>query len=179
VAGVPPIQLPEILLPKMGRQEKAFATEMGRAIAPSEALFQRNDKIVEVKDEAFTKELDNNKLASGGLKFSVLSPTRARTWVEDYVTTGFEIQSKNKGGKLIGDRSFMPLSMANTLMVSPQFVRQIPVINRILDVIIPIKKPDGRIITPLSGFNCKLGIYCKELYSKVVDEEIKKGASFQ
>src|SRR5580704_12206025 len=57
--------------------------------------------------------------------------------------------------------------IANGLLVSPQFGAHIPVIHRILDVPIPLKKQDGSVITPLPGFNRKLGIYCNPNAPKI------------
>jgi hypothetical protein len=156
--------LPQIVLPKLSRQESTFAAEMGQAIGPLNVLFRYQEAIVEIKDELFTEELDKSKLATGGLKFSILPPTRARTWVEEYVTTGIDVQLKNENGTASHDFHFVPHTMkqvvANGLLVSPQFAKHIPVIHRILDVPIPIKKRDGSVITPTHGFNAKIGIYC-------------------
>ena len=169
--------LPEIQLPRANRTESKFAADMGNAIGPSDVLFRRQDRIVEIRDEPFSGDVDENKLASGGLKFTVLSPTRARTWVEDYVTTGNSVEEKDAIGKGTGAYKFVPLtmsqSMASSLLVSPQFVRHIPEINRILDVIIPIRKPNGTIITPKEGFNRSLGIYCNPNAPKIHPMSLK------
>jgi hypothetical protein len=157
-------QLPQIVLPKVNRPESRFAAEMGKAIGPSNVLFRYQAEVVELIDEPFTGELDENKLAIGGLKFGVLSPTRARTWVEDHVTTGVNLQIKDGDGKPTGESRFVPCSMkqtmANGLLVSPQFAKHIPVIHRILDVPIPIRTRNGTIVRPVHGFNKSLGIYC-------------------
>jgi hypothetical protein len=156
--------LPQIVLPKLSRQESRFATEMGQAIGPLDVLFRYQDELVEIRNEPFTDQLDKNKLAKGGLKFSVLNPTRARTWVEDYVTTGINVPITDSDGKPNGDYRFVPHTMrqvmSNGLLVSPQFASKIPVIHRILDVPIPLKKSDGKVMTPAPGFNRKIGIYC-------------------
>jgi hypothetical protein len=171
-------QLPPIRLPKLNRQESVFAAEMGKAIDPHGVLFRCQDKLVEIKDEPFTEELDKNKLATGGLKFSVLTPSRARTWVEDYVTTGIDIAIKDPKGKPTGETEFVRKTMehatASSLLVSPQFEKHIPVINRILDVTIPIKKQDGTVITPVRGFNRNLGIYCNPRSPEILPMELDK-----
>jgi hypothetical protein len=140
---------------------------MGEAIGPLNKLFRSQDEIVEIKDEPFTAELYKNKSAKSGLTFSVLTPARSRTWVEDFVTTGiYEPINPNltPDGRVSPERKFVPHSMSSdvacSLMQSPQFAREIPQINRILDVPIPIKSPSGEIITLGPGFNSKLGIYC-------------------
>lgn len=171
-------QLPEIRLPKLNRQESVFAAEMGKAIDPHGVLFRCQDKIVEIKDEPFSGELDKNKLATGGLKFSVLTPTRARTWMEDYVTTGIDVVIKDHKGQPTGGCKFVRKTMeqatANGLLVSPQFERHIPVISRILDVTIPIKKRDGTVITPVRGFNRSLGIYCNPSSPEIVKMNLEE-----
>src|SRR6202047_2604680 len=54
----------------------------------------------------------------------------------------------------------MSETCARSLLVSPQFLEHIPRIDRILDVPIPIRTSDGKIIFPESGFNPSLSIYC-------------------
>jgi hypothetical protein len=159
------LKLPEIVLPKLNRQESRFAAEVGRALGPLDVLFRYQDGIVEIKNEPFTGDFDKSKSAIGGLKFSALSPTRARTWIEDYVTTGINIlRAKNETEDSEQTFKFVPQTMkqavAGGLMVSPQFASQLPIIHRIVDVAILIKKKDGTVITPEHGFNRQLGIYC-------------------
>jgi hypothetical protein len=159
-------ELLEIVLPKLNRPESRFAADMGKAIGPLNVLFRYQGEIVEVLDEAFTGELDENDLAVGGLKFRVLTPTRARTWVEDYIITGVNLQIKDEEGKPTGEFQFVLMTMrqavAAGLLESPQFAKNIPVIQRILDVPIPIpiRRKDGSIVRPAPGFNKSLGIYC-------------------
>src|SRR5258708_5600859 len=56
-------ELPQIVLPKLNRQESRFASDVGRAIGPLNVLFRHQDAIVEIKNELFTGEFDKSKLA--------------------------------------------------------------------------------------------------------------------
>ena len=176
---VQPRKLPQIVLPKLNRQESRFAADVGRALGPLDVLFRYQDGIVEIRNEPFTGEFDKSKLAIGGLKFSALSPTRARTWIEDYVVTGINVSPpKNENGDSSGESKFVPQTMkqavAGGLMVSPQFASGLPVIYRIIDVAIPIKKQDGSVITPKRGFNRKLGIYCNPQSPQISEISLKR-----
>jgi hypothetical protein len=178
--GLP--ELPQIVLPKLNRPESRFAQEVGRAIGPLNVLFRYHDQIVEIRNEPFIDELDKCNLAIGGLKFSVLSSTRARTWIEDYVMTGVNVKQKSYNGSQPAKSKFIPKTMPPTvssgMVVSPQFARYLPIINRIIDVAIPIKMNDGTVITPDPGFNSKLGIYCDpdtpEIDDKLSLDDAKK-----
>jgi len=127
---------------------------------PSESLSRCDDRLVEIQEEEFSGELDRFKLARGGLKFNTLTPARTRTWIEQFIEPGMEADPKEGSSA----REFIAKSMseatARSLLVSPQFLKYIPRIARILDVPIPIRKPNGEIVFPKLGFNPSLGIYC-------------------
>ena len=152
---------------------------MGSYIGPLNILFRYQGNIVEIKEEPFPpdQEVDKRGLAIGGLKFVALSACRARTWLEQYITTGYDVQLKDDKGKPTGYFRFSPLTMkqqvASSLLVSPQFEKHIPIIHRILDVPIPIKLANGKVITPDPGFNRKLGIYCDPSCPKIVPMELE------
>jgi hypothetical protein len=135
------------------RLESQFAEEVGQVLSPLEVVFRRDDSVVEIQDEQFTGELDRFKLARGGLKFDALTPARVRTSFEQYIDPGIDVE-----GQFVAKT--MSESSARSLLVSPQFLKRVPRIDRILDVPTPIRKPDGEIIFPKPGFNRSLGIYC-------------------
>jgi hypothetical protein len=46
----------EILLPRLGRNERNFAKDIGRIIGPLEVAFLHHDRVVEVFDEPVPKD---------------------------------------------------------------------------------------------------------------------------
>ncbi len=147
-----------ILLPGPQRLESKFATEIGQVLGPRGVAFRCDDRVVEIQEEEFSGELDRLKLARGGLKFNTLTPARARTSLEQYIEPGTELNQK-KGPPIFIAKS-MTEATARSLLVSPQFLKHIPRIDRIVDVPIPIRKPNGEIVFPKLGFNPSLGVYC-------------------
>jgi hypothetical protein len=162
--------LPQIELPKAGRVESKFAAEMGKAISPSHDLFRYQGEIVEIRDEPFTDELDRHKLAKGGLAFSPMTPKRMKTWVEQYVVTGTN-KTSNGASEFVA-QSMRP-EVANSLLASPQFEREIPKIHRILDVIVPVKVRN-EIKTLRHGFNADQGIYCDPTAPVIVRMDLEE-----
>jgi hypothetical protein len=130
---------PRILLPGPNRPESQFADEVGKVLAQSQAAFRFNDRVVEVENEEFNEELDRFKLAKGGPKFKPLTPVRAKTWTEQFAQIGANIESKAQRGKSVFTVKTMSESVARSLLESPQFLKRIPSVARILDIPIPIR----------------------------------------
>jgi hypothetical protein len=150
---------PQILLPGLARAESKFTEEVGNALGPRNVLFRSNNNVVEVQEESFDGELDRFKLAHGGLKFIALTPARAKTWLEQFIQTGVEVESKNGKSEALFKAKTMSESLARSLLESPQFLKRIPRVARILDVAIPIRTRNGDIVFPAPGFNRELGLY--------------------
>src|SRR5580704_18768376 len=81
-------RLPEIELPVKGKLESEFAVEVGAILDQEEAVFLYNNQVIEIQNQELSGELDRNKLASGGLRFSELTAVRAKTFIEDFVKPG-------------------------------------------------------------------------------------------
>jgi hypothetical protein len=164
----------EILLPRLGRNERNFAKDVGQIIGPLNVAFLHHDRVVEIFDEPIPKDkkdqLDRNKLARGGLKFRAFTGARTKGWIEQYLTTGHMVAvlddngkpMKNEKGKVVYEfkEKTMSEDVARSLIENPFFQKQLPQIHRILTVPIPILTPQGDIRLPLPGFNRDLGIYC-------------------
>ena len=150
---------PKIRLPGLNRAESQFAHDVGNVLGKRQVLFRLNDRVVEVEEEHFDGELDRFKLAKGGLKFSTLTPARAKTWFEQFVQIGTDIESKNGAAKTVFAAKTMSEALARSLLESPQFLKSLPRVARILDVGIPIRGRNGEIIFPKPGFNRELGLY--------------------
>src|SRR5262249_17374835 len=87
-----PKERPQIRLPKIGRAESQSAREVGSVLGALEVGFRSNDHVVEIQEEPFDGELDKFKLARGGLKFKELHAARAKTWLEQHVETGLDVE---------------------------------------------------------------------------------------
>jgi hypothetical protein len=145
---------------RLGKVESKFAAECGEVLGPLGVLFRCDERVVEIQEEEFSGELDRFKLARGGPKFNTLTPTRMRTWIEQFIETGVDAELKDKPGESVFMAKTMIEACARSLLVSPQFLKHIPRIYRILDVPIPIRKPNVEIVFPKLGFNPSLGVYC-------------------
>jgi hypothetical protein len=150
---------PKIRLPGLNRVESQFAHEVGQTLNHTEVLFRCGERVVEVQEEQFDGELDRFKLARGGLKFNTLTPVRAKTWIEQFIETGLDVESKKEPAKSVFMAKTMSEALARSLLESPQFLKSLPRVARILDVPIPIRTRDGDIIFPKPGFNRNLGLY--------------------
>jgi hypothetical protein len=166
-------RLPEIELPVKGKLESEFAVEVGAILDQKEAVFLYNNQVIEIQNQELSGELDRNKLASGGLRFSELTAVRAKTFIEDFVKPGV---SDNKGKPEGGE--FKARSMSETqargLLESPQFREKLPRINRIIDLPVPILLATGELVAPEPGFNRKLGIYCRPNAPKIRKMDIER-----
>ena len=169
--------LVRIRLPGCRRLESKFATEVGQVLGHLGVVFRNDDRVVEIQEEEFSGELDRFKLARGGLKFNTLMPARARTSFEQYIEPGIDVELKQGSGITEFVARTMSEQSARSLLVSPQFLKHIPRIARILDVPIPIRKPNGEIVFPKFGFNPSLGIYCApgalEIKQMSLEEAVK------
>jgi len=154
-----PKERPPVRLPKIGRAESEFASEVGSHLEKLEVGFRFNDHLVEIQDEPFDGELDKFKLARGGLKFKELRATRAKTWLEQYVETGLDVEVGKKPKQKIFMPKTMSKSQSEALLASPQFLKKIPPVDRILEIPIPIRTRTDDIVFPKSGFNQELAVY--------------------
>lgn len=149
-----PIKRPRLLLPGTGRPDGQFANEAGEILGPLNVLFRmENQSVVEITHEESNGAFDRFKLGLGRRKFSPLTPSRFRTWIEQHIET-----SVNHNGP------FAPKTMseacAKSVLQAPQLIKHLPKIYRILDIPVPIKLYSGDVIYPEPGFNRELGIYC-------------------
>lgn len=164
----------QVLLPRLGRNERSFAGEIGQIIGPLKVAFMHADRVIDIVDEPVPENkedrLDRNKLARGGLKFRSFSGARTKGWIEQFLTTGHLVKALDEKGEPIKDEQgkiiwvFKEKTMseenARGLIENPFFQSALPKIYRILTVPVPILTPAGEIRLPQPGFNPELGIYC-------------------
>ncbi|HKB90064.1 MAG TPA: bifunctional DNA primase/polymerase, partial [Opitutaceae bacterium] len=148
-----------IRLPRLDWVDSQFADAVGKVLGSLAVVFRCDDRVVEVDDEEFSGELDRAKLALGGLKFNTLTPVRFKTWIEQFIETGIDAEIKGEPKPVFRAKS-MSEALARWVLASPQFLKHIPRIARILDVPIPIRTKSGKIVFPAAGFNRELGVYC-------------------
>jgi hypothetical protein len=150
----------QVLLPGVSRPESGFAQVVGEILGPLNVIYRCDDRVVEIENEEFNGELDRFKLAHGGLKFKALSSVRAKTWIEQFIETGLDVERKDKPGEYVFMAKTMSEAVARSLLESPQFLKHIPRVVRILDVPIPVRTSSGDIVFPKPGLTRSLGIYC-------------------
>ena len=137
-----------MLLPRLGRNERRFATEVGNIIGPLNVVFIHEDRVVEIFNDPVPADaknrLDRNKLARGGLKFSTFSGPKTKGWLEQYLTPGHMVKVLDDNGKPIKDEQgktiweFKEQTMseppARAFIENPFFKERLPQIYRVLPV---------------------------------------------
>ncbi|MEI6393265.1 MAG: hypothetical protein WCT12_19445 [Verrucomicrobiota bacterium] len=142
--------LPSVYLPADGRNTSDFASQVGRIMGPKKRWFVKGDVVVEVREIQITKEVRTNV-------FHPLLPAEVITAIEDHLLTGRG--SKNDEGEIVFVRRSMSREIATALLASPQFKRQLPRIDRILDVPVPYLQ-DGELLFASTGFDERLDTFC-------------------
>ncbi len=138
---------PRVLLPSPGRSDSEFAADAGgimNGVHHADGLFLRHGVPVEVS----TVHLRDKQAFLG---FAPIKPARAITLIEKFADIGQLVQDEAK------NLQFMSVSMdksqAEILLSSPQFRRCLPRVDRILDVPVPILKPNGALVYPRPGYD--------------------------
>jgi hypothetical protein len=136
--------LPKVFLPADGRNMSDVASQVGRIMGPKKTWFLKGDVAVEVREVQITKEVRTNV-------FHPLSAAEVITAIEDHLLTGRG--SKGEDGEVVFARRSMSREIATALLASPQFKRQLPRIDRILDVPVPScpPSPPPRLNQPVVG----------------------------
>jgi len=152
---------PRLILPGVGRSASDFAKDAGAAIATSTSvrrLFLRNGLVVEISQIQFAK----GQLCLG---FAVVKPARLITLMESYAEVGF-LTKDDLGNDVFNARS-MDKNTAEVVLAAQQFREQLPVVERILDVPIPILTPEGIICYPSTGYDPRFMTYLAEDAPKI------------
>jgi hypothetical protein len=170
--------LPEVKLPGIGRPKSDFTKEVGKILGPLNVLFRKDERPVEIFFETFNDELDRFKMGRGGFKFREMEPARLTTWIEDHLQIGINVSDKAQNGKNRPSTQFSPLSMSEniskTLLASPQLLKELPRISRILDVALPIRKANNEVVMPQPGYNRELKVYLAPNAPKVQEIPLEK-----
>jgi len=152
-------QRPRVELPRIGRTDSEFATEVGRNIAGKHVWFNKAGRVVSVVTKSLTEKITTTV-------FNTVEPLEACTAVEQYVETGVLVENDQTGEYVFRGHS-MSREGASKLVVSPQFRRELPEIIRLLDVPLPIRLPNNEIVYPQSGYDPRFRSYLDPLAPKL------------
>ena len=141
---------PQVKLPCMGRSISEFAVEAGAIMAPKKVWFAKGDQVIDVREEKLAEKVKS-------LVFHILSPTEARTALEDHVETGNWHELEGGGTRFFAQS--MGRELAAALLASPQFKRTLPRIDRILDIPIPVFL-EGKLTFAKTGYDERLNTFC-------------------
>lgn len=141
--------LPRVLLPREGRTDSAFATDIGKLLAETKAWFVRGDDVV----TPATKQLSESITCFG---FQVIPPIVACTAIEKHIETGKLIEID--GSELFSATS-MSKQMAEKLINAPQLKERLPKVSRIFRIPIPVFH-NVEIVFPSGGYDERFLSYC-------------------
>lgn len=150
---------PRLVLPGLGRPESIFASEAGEFLSGDYEWFNKNDTVVTVGLKQFSETVIC-------LAFKPMLPVAAVTSIEEHIETGI-LQKDKESGDIEFKALTMGRELAGSLLSSPQFKRKLPQIIRILDLPMPIRRPDGSIEFPKSGYDPRFKTYCDPEHPKI------------
>ncbi len=142
--------LPKVYLPTDGRNMSDFASQVGRIMGPKRAWFLQGTQVVEVRQVQLTKKVRSSV-------FHPITAAEIISAVEDHLLTGRDV--KNGAGEPVFVRRSMGRETATALLASPQFKRELPRIDRILDVPIPYHQ-DSALVFARTGYDDRLNTFC-------------------
>ena len=133
--------LPLIQLPGLGRVISEFAEELGQLLNPH-GLFNR-------KGSVFYLQSEEQKLV-------LMSPSAMRTWLEQYA---LPYKVRISQGVSFNMKETIAKDLADTVLASPQFISQLPEVERFHPCPMPWTRDDGKIeLLPL-GLDLKSQTY--------------------
>ncbi len=133
----------------INKELSVFAEEIGRVIGPKNIWFMKGDEIVDVRDQNLSTKIRC-------VSFHPLSATETRTLVEDHIQTGHLYEEYDI---LVFTPQSMSREDASAVLKSCQLHRELPRIERIMDVPIPLIC-DGKLVYPKTGYDSELKTYC-------------------
>ena len=141
-----------------------FASQVGRIMGPKKTWFLKGDVAVEVREVQITKEVRTNV-------YHPLAAAEVITAIEDHLLTGRN--SKNGEEEVVFARRSMSREIATALLASPQFKRQLPRIDRILDVPVPYLQ-DGALVFASTGYDERLNTFCPAVHLGITPLGLEK-----
>jgi hypothetical protein len=134
-------QRPVLNAPKDGEDPRDFAIELGQILGKSGRYFLRGEKVMTLHDSGRKlMPLEATEFVLGMLDHVLLM-----TWVK-------AAKSERGGAKEVPTK--LNKEMANQVLCSPQFRRQLPEVDRVLPVPVPVWADDQKSIVKLKvGYN--------------------------
>jgi hypothetical protein len=134
-------QRPVLHAPKDGEDPRDFAINLGRILGKSGRYFLRGEKVMTLHDSGRKlMPLEATEFVLGMLDYVLLL-----TWVK---------ASQGEGGGTKEVPTKLNKEMANQVLSSPQFRRQLPEVDRVLPIPVPVWNGDQKSIIKLTvGYN--------------------------
>jgi hypothetical protein len=156
--------LPNVFLPADGRNMSDFASQVGRIMGPKKTWFLKGDVAVEVREVQITEDVRTNV-------YHPLSAAEVISAIEDHLLTGRGF--KGQDGEVVFAKRSMSREIATALLASPQFKRQLPRIDRILDVPVPYVQ-DGALVFASTGYDQRLNTFCPAVHLGITPLGLEK-----
>lgn len=144
---------PQIVLPAPGTSQSEFSTALGGVIGPCHEWFAFRDEVVRIHEGAQFNDQDEAK----GIILQAVTPSVMVTASEHYAQTG-QVERDQAGDPVFVIRS-MTETDARITLDADSFKRQLPRIQRILDVPVPLLRDDGTLWFPKPGYDAKLRVW--------------------
>jgi len=132
---------PNLILPRQGRHISECAKELGVIFKNKQTLFIR-DTLKEVMEISSSKDIEGKEK---GISFTIVKPHKFITLIEKYSYPVVEEFDKHRNPFLV--KKSMGSELANTLLQSPQFQEELPLIERIFSTGYPIYDRENNKLT--------------------------------
>lgn len=135
-----------LVLPQRGKHISTLGQELGELLKNEKCIFMRYglNEVVEIQT---TRNKVNEKEYLG---FQIIKPNRFITLIEDYVNPVIEVPDRY--GNINYIKKSINGDLARTLLESPQFQKEIPIIERIFQIPMPILH-EGKLTFPKEGYD--------------------------
>ena len=133
-------------------------------MGPKKRWFLKGDMAVEVREAQITKDGRTNV-------YHPLAAAEVITAIEDHLLTGRG--AKGEDGDVMFVRRSMSREIATALLASPQFKRQLPRIDRILDVPVPYLQ-ERVLLFANTGYDERLNTFCPAVHLGITPLGLEK-----
>jgi len=143
---------PQILLPGDNRTVSEFAAELGQVLAPSQAWFVNNGRVVTIEGRPVNGH-------SRPHAFREISASEARTRIESHVAP-CTLRVRNDGpAEAVRVTKTVSKETMQAVLDCQQFKQQLPPVERILELSLPILH-EGQIVQVRQGYDERFRTYC-------------------
>lgn len=160
------IEKTRIELPVKGKLISTFAEEVVKVLKDKNRMFFRSDSHEIVEITAIKQKKDEKECFTG---FLAIRPQRFITLLEEYIVP-YTTYKNNHGSDYEIEKS-MGSDLANTVLNSPILENNLPLINRIFTIPIPIIYQD-KLTFPKSGYDARFNSWLVQDAPKMTDENM-------